>query len=128
MPEARYFVCRQMAGSEAAASSSRSNLGTGSTLGRSASHLQRWSVDVRGCPLLCVGAVTQLDTASVQSERRPLPSRLVRRRSAANAYTRTRPFGVGGDPRTFADIQARERRESVAKRVYRHVLTLAGES
>lgn len=43
-------------------SSSRSNLGGGAALGWRGSHLRSWSADVRSRPLLCVGAVTQLDT------------------------------------------------------------------
>lgn len=44
------------------ASSSRSNLGGRSTLGRCASELLRWSAVVRGWSPVCVGVVTQLDT------------------------------------------------------------------
>lgn len=51
-----------LAGFEPTTSSSRSNLGGGSTFGRGTSHLLRSSADVRACPLVCLGVDTQLDT------------------------------------------------------------------
>lgn len=50
------------AADEPMTSSSRSNLGGRSTLGRCIAHLPGWSAGVRACPPLSVGIVTQLDT------------------------------------------------------------------
>ncbi|CAL2059927.1 protein of unknown function [Streptomyces murinus] len=51
-----------MAGFEPTTFSSRSNLGGASALGGRTSYLRWRSADVRACPPLCVGVVTQLDT------------------------------------------------------------------
>ncbi|MEV1062608.1 hypothetical protein [Streptomyces sp. NPDC050263] len=62
-----------------ASKSSTSKSAQGTCSSRRTSHLLRWSADVRGCPPLFVGVVTQLDTQGCRSgQGRPCPVAFVK--------------------------------------------------